>query len=438
MKKVLLILMALVLSGVLVVAGCGPSAPANQIVIGYPASLTGAYGAFGEGGQFGAQAAVDDINKQGGITVGGTKYTVKLIVVNTESDPLKGGTLAEQLILNNKVNVLMTGDEPPPMHINASNIADRYKIPYVISTGPMEPWLGARTEVPSHWPYTWAAGAFAIATPSPASDPRGFPTIVDTWSQMLDTYGPQTNKVAAVFAASDPDGVGWYGLFPQALKDKGYTVVGIDKSLGLLPPETTDFTSVINEWKAANVQILWGNAPAPFFGAMWKQAAALGFQPKMVSIGRAALFYEDVTAWGGNLPNGVCTELWWSNSFKNCPGIGGTTPQSLYERWNQSTGKPLNPAVGIGYKVAQVIFDAIQQANSLDGTAISNALASTNLNTIGGLVIFDENHFSRGPLVYAQWQPTTTAQKWALQVIYSKLPNIISTTAEPIFPIPYQ
>jgi len=439
--KMLLILTSLICLMALLVPACAkPAAPA-EILVGVPAPQTGMYAGFGEGGIFGMQAAVDDINKQGGVNVKeyGKKLPLKLKIVNTESDPLKAGTLAESLIVSDKVNFLAYGDEPPPMNASISNIADRYKVPYICTTGPMEPWLEMRGAAPGNWEYTWATGLFALGAPAPEGDFRTGPgyTIGDTWQAMLDLFGGQTNKKVALFASDDPDGIGWYAAYPGILESLGYDVIGVDKKLGLVPMETTDFSSIINEWKNNKCEILWGNAPAPFFGTLWKQCSALGFKPKMVSVGRAPLFYEDVSAWGGDLPLGIGCEVWWDPSFEDSPGIGGTTPQSLAERWTKDTGKPLNRNIGPGYSIIQVLIDAVERAGSLDGAKVNAALATTDLKTVRHRVKFDANHFSRGPLVFGQWQKTDKPWVWECPVVFSKH-DFIKATANPIFPIPYK
>ena len=442
MKKFLLITLMVVLISGLIFGGCKAGPPAaEEILVGAPVPLTGMYAGFGEGGVFGMRAAIDDINKQGGVYVKeyDKKLPIKLTVVNTESDPLKAGTLAESLIVSDNVNFLAYGDQPPPMNAGISNIADRYKVPYICATGPMEPWLGMRMEVEGNWQYTWATGLFALGAPAPEGDFRAGPgyTIGDTWQAMLDLYGDQTNKKVALFASDDPDGVGWYAAYPGILESLGYDVCGADKKLGLVPMETTDFSSIINEWKDYGCEILWGNAPAPFFGALWKQCSALGFQPKMISVGRAPLFYEDVLAWGGDLPLGIGCEVWWDPSFGDSPGIGGTTPQSLTERWTEETGKPLNRNIGTGYSIIQVLIDAIERAGSLDGEKVNAALAETDLMTVRHRVKFDENQFSRGPLVFGQWQKTDQPWVWECPVVFSKH-DFIKATADPMFPIPYK
>lgn len=443
MKRFFLISITLILSCILISSfvACTPQAGQQQEVrVGCLNALTGMYAGFGQGGVFGVKAAVDDINKLGGVKVGNVRMPIKLIVVDDESDQNKTGTLAESMIIQDKVKFIVSGDEPPPMHAGVSNVCERYKIPYVTSVGPIEPWLGMKQETETKWKYTWATGLFAIAMPASGNDFRagkaGY-TVMDTWIDMLKLFGGKTNKKMAVLASDDADGVGWYATFGPELTKLGYDCIGIDKKLGLMPMETTDFSSVIKQWKDANVELLWGNCPAPFFGAFWKQAQTLGFKPKMVCIGRAPLFYQDIIAWGGDLPLGIGVEVWWDSSLKDSPGIGGTTPISLTQRWINETKQPLNPAIGPGYRSMQVLIDAIERAGSLDSAKVQAALAATDLMTIGHRVKFDENQFNRTPIVFAQWYKTNTPQQWELKIVFSKH-DFIPAGGEPIFPIPYK
>jgi len=427
-----------VLAAALAVVGVGcDKKPAKEIKIGFVQAQTGMFASFGKGGLFGVKAAIEDINKQGGVKVGDVRMPLKLVAVDNESDPNKAGSLAESLITQDNVQFIVTGDEPPPMHAGVSQVADRYKVPYVTSVGPFEPWMGMRSETPTKWQYTWATGSFAINSQAKAGDFRAKPgyTVMDTWVSMLDIYGPQTNKKIGIICSDEPDGRGWYTLFGPAIKKLGYEVVGLDKNLGLMPLETTDFSSVVKAWKDAKVDILWGNCPGPFFGAVWKQATAMGFQPKIVSIGRGALYINDVTSWGGDLAWGVGTEIWWDPSIKDSPGIAGTTPQSLADRWVKATNLPVFPSIGPGYVGVQVLVDAIERAGSVDPEKVNAALATTDLPTVRHRVKFDENHFSRGPIVFGQWFKTDKPEKWELKVTFSNH-DFWPTNGKAIFPRP--
>lgn len=420
----------------MVLAGCDKK-PTQQILVGTINPTTGMYASFGEGGLFGVKAAVEDINKLGGVKVGDTRIPIKLISVNDESDPNKAGALAESLILQDNVKFIVAGDAPPPMHAGISQAADRYKVPYIASVGPFEPWMGMKSESPTKWQYSWGVGGFSINTPVKAGDFRadkaGY-TIFSTWTGMLDQFGPQTNKKIGLICSDEPDGRGWYTLFGPALSKLGYTVVGLDRKVGLVPLETTDFSSIIKEWKDAGVDILWGNCPGPFFGSLWKQAKGMGFNPKMVSIGRGAMFYQDVNAWGGDLPLGVSTEIWWDPSMGGAVGFDGTTGKTLADRWVKETKRPVYPAIAPGYASVQVLVNAIERAGSLDPEKVNAALATTDMPSMRQRVKFDENHFSHVPIVFGQWFKTDNAQKWEIKVVYSNH-DFWPKTGKPVFPL---
>lgn len=214
------------------------------------------------------------------------------------------------------------------------------------------------------------------------------------------------------------------------------TAYQADKSFGLVPGETTDFSSLIQAWKTDDDQLLWSNSPAPFFGAFWAQAQTLGYKPKQVFATRAGLFYTDINSWSN--PNGICNEMFWNPSIKNVNGIGSTTPVSLDQRWTSSQNQPTNQVVGWLYSDFQIMADAIQRAGSLDGPTINQALAKTDLMTIDGRVVFDKDQFSRIPVAFGQWQKAENqTYKYDNPVVYSDNP-LMPTDGTLIFPVPYQ
>jgi len=415
-----------------------PAGP-EEILIGADACLTGMYAGFGEGAVFGMEAAVEDINKQGGIYVKeyDRKIPVKLVVADNESDLTRAGTLAEDLILRDKVKFLLTTGA---LEINfpIARVAERYKVPFMTGPGPYESWQAMRMEADPPWQYTWSI-SFAIATPSPEGDFRhGKPgySMFDAWLGALQFFGGETNKKIALLASDDQDGRGWYlGFAPEAEKI-GMDTYHSEEQFGLVPMDTTDFSALITKWKDDNCELLWANCPAPFFGTFWRQARTLGYEPKQVFATRAGLFYTDVTAWGGDLPQGICNEMFWNPSIQGTHGIGDTTATSLHERWAEATGQPMHQIMGWLYADAQVLFDAIERAGSLDGEKVNAALAQTDMMTIYHRVVFDKDQYSRIPVAFGQWQKTDKPWVWDNPIVYSDH-DFMPATAEMIFPIPY-
>ncbi|UCB50425.1 MAG: ABC transporter substrate-binding protein [Deltaproteobacteria bacterium] len=433
---------ALILGGSakLAVSETAKKIPKN-ILIGATEGFTGPYAAFGQG-VFGTKAAIEDINKQGGVYVKeyGKKIPLRLITRDTQSDMLKVASLAESLIVREKVNFLVEGLCPPHMRQGAATMAQKYKIPHITGVGPFESWQGIKGAVTPAWTYSWAYG-FAIGTPPEEGDFRvgkqGY-LMVPTWFGALGAYADKTNKKVAAFGADDPDGRNWYMAFTGLAKDAGYDPYRAQDQFGIFPPGTTDFTPIIREWKKYGCEILWGNAPAPDYGILWRQSRTLGFKPKIVFATRAALFHRDVGAWGGDLPHGVGMETFWDSSIKGAVGIGGTTPQSLAERWFKKTGEPLNQAIGWSYMSVQVILDAIQRAGTLDSVKVNEALSETDMNSMYGRIVFDKKtQFHRFNVQFGQWRKTDKPWKWEAPIVFSFNENI-PATADMVFPMPYE
>ncbi|MBW1803966.1 MAG: ABC transporter substrate-binding protein, partial [Deltaproteobacteria bacterium] len=343
-------------------------------------------------------------------------------------------------ITREKIHALVNSPGPSYLFVPQAIAAEQNKIPYLAGFGPVEAWAPTRNAASPKWNYIWGFG-FALVTPAPPGDFRaGKPgyTLADAWGGFMGEFGPRTNKKMAMFAADDQDGRGWFAGNPPVLKKMGYDVIGTDKKLGLFPGGTTYFAPMIKQWKANNCEILWGMAPGPDFGTMWREARTMGWVPKIAMVAKAPLFFEEVSAWGGDLPMGVGTERWWDTAYpaESCPGIGGTTPQSLFERWYKKTGKALNQGIGWGYVPIQVLANAIERAGTLDATAISKAIGETDMLTISHRVVFTkEDHHCRLPLTFGQWMKVDKPWKWECPIVVSNH-EFLKPTAQAVFPIP--
>jgi len=307
----------------------------------------------------------------------------------------------------------------------------------MMGAGPFESWQAMRMEADPPWRYSWAA-SFAIATPAPEGDFRhGVPgyNMFDAWLGALKFFGDKTNKKIALLAADDTDGRGWYTAFAPAAEGIGMDCYRSDELFGIVPMDTTDFATLIEEWKAEDCELVWGNAPGFFWGIFLRQARMLGYHPKQVFATRGGLFFTDVEAWGGDLPQGVCNEMFWNPSIQGTHGIGDTTAMSLHERWVEETGQPMHQFMGIHYAQAQVVFDALERAGSLDGDKVNEALAQTDMMTVYHRMAFDKDQYSRVPVAFGQWQRDDKGE-WVNPIVYSDH-DFMPATAEMIFPIPY-
>jgi len=287
-----------------------------------------------------------------------------------------------------------------------------------------------------HLPITYTfTSTFRIATPLVPDEP-GY-LIKDIGFDFYDAVGVnETDLIVGVFASDDGDGVAWFELMGGMLTDAGYTTSTWEDELGLFPMDTTDYTPIIDAWIADGVNAIWGNCPAPHFKDLWTQAYARGLRPQVIFAARAGLFWLDMDGLD-ELAIGIGLEGWWHNAYDPdlAPGFGDTTPQSLYERWVEDTGQPLNPNIGWGYANLQVLADAIERAGSLDGAAIRDALETTDLATIAYRIKYDPaDQNSPVPLHYFQWFWDEDLETVIPEVVVSHH-DFIPVTAAPLYPI---
>jgi len=441
MKKFLLIPLAILLVAALIFGGCKPAEEVpEEIRFGLNTALTGLDSGHCIGGAFGWRAAVDDMNALGGVYVEeyGKKLPVRVIITDNQSDFLKSGTLAEDLILNDDIHFLTFAGGPQPMNAPIMMVAERYKVLACGLDGIKEQFFATRQEVSPPWKYTWNI-SFAVGMPYPPGsfwDKPGY-TVADSTAVFLDDIFARTNGIVGVYATDDMDGRGWFGGTMPMAEAAGFTVCGKEQELGIFPSGTTDFTALINDWKDCDPELIMGNAPAVDTGTILRQCREMGFHPKAIWGTKGAFYQRDVEAWGGDLPNGVVTELHWHQTLppEEHPGIGGTTPMSLYERW-VAAGEQYTPTIAFGYGSAQVLFDAIERAGTLETEAVLEAVSETNLKTILTHIVFDkENQFAGIPMMLGQWREVDGPEKWECVLIV--VLHYDADIAELLFPIPY-
>ncbi|MBW1721072.1 MAG: ABC transporter substrate-binding protein [Deltaproteobacteria bacterium] len=413
MKKGAIAVGAAVTSG-LVFPGSARRAEAakrDYILIGRPNPTTGPLASFGEGTPWTDERALAEINRDGGIYLKelGKKLPVKIKVVDTESNPTKAAEVASRLIVKDKVDLMVFYHTPDTVN-PISSICERYRVPGISLDSPLEPWLEGG-------PYKWVFHAFWSV------EKDIVPAYIGMWEKL------NTNKVVGILMGNDPDGVSWSATFKKALEPRGYKVV----DLGRFPYGMQDFSSFIDGWKKEKVEIILGNMIPPDFVTAWRQCHRLGFIPKAATIGKAILFPSAVAALGGDLPNGLTTEVWWSPHHPFSSSLAGYSAKELCDAWTKATGK--QPLATLGYKYAgyEILADVLTRAGSLDKKKIRKAIAETRLNTMVGPIQYNEQNYSRTPVVGGQWVKGDKFP-WEIKIVYNGEHPNIPLTGE-IFPI---
>ncbi len=390
------------------------AAKRDYILIGHPNPSTGPLAGFGEASPWADEKAIDAINRMGGIFIKeyGKKVPIKLKMADTESDPTKAAELAAKLILKDKVDLMVTMHTPDTVN-PVDAMCERYKMPCISLDAPVEPWL-------TGGPYKWSFHAFWTVA-----------SATDLFAGIWDKYAAKTSKVVGGFWPNDPDGASWSAIFKEKLSARGYKVI----DPGRFPYFNKDFSSFISKFKREKVDIITGTLIAPDWTTAWKQCHQQGFVPKIATVAKACLFPTDVNAIGGNLPNGLTTEIWWSPHHPFKSSLTGETAKDLCDAWTKETKKAWTQPIGFKYAGFEIAADALKRAQTLDKEKIRAAIAATDMDTIVGHIKYNAKNYSETPLVGGQW---VKGKKWPweLEIVYNEQNPTIKKTAEMVFPLP--
>ncbi len=361
---------------------------AQSFTIGYVAPQTGPLSVFAEPDPF----TLDAMKKlvAGGITSGGKKYGVEVIYKDSQSSAARAAEVAGELILKNKVDMVISGCTPE----TTNPVADQCELngmPCVTNDTPWQPHFFGRGGDPKKG-FEWTNHFF-----------WGLEDIMGVFGGIWDKL--PTNRVVGALLPNDPDGNAWgdpkMGL-PLMASAKKFKLV----DPGRYQSPNDNFTNYITEFKKAGVEIVGGVLPPPDFGNFWAQCAQQGFKPRIVTAAKATEFPAAIAAFGPR-SEGLTVEVWWSPFHPFKSSLTGQSSAELAAASTKATGKPWTMPVGFKHSLFEVALAALKASGGKSPKAIRDALRNTDLDTIVGHINFKNGpvpSVSKTPLVGGQWQ----------------------------------
>jgi branched-chain amino acid transport system substrate-binding protein len=359
------------------------------VKIGYVSPQTGPLAPFGEADKYvieGMQA-----HFKNGITIGGKKSAIQVLLKDSQSNPNRAGEVANDLILKDKVQLVLTAGTPETAN-PVSDACELNEVPCISSVVPWQPWFFGRKGDPAkgfNWTYHFFWGL---------EDVIG--NFTNGWKSVT------TNKKVGGLFPNDGDGNAWGDKelgFPKPLASMGFTLLDPGRYQNM----SQDFSAQIAAFKKDNIEIVTGVMIPPDFATFWSQAAQQGFAPKVVTIGKALLFPSSVEALGDR-GDGLTTEVWWTPDYPYASSLTGQSAKDFGAAYVAATGKPWTATLGFSHAIFEVGLDVIKRAADLTDTAsIMAAVASTNLNTIVGPINWANGpvkNVTKTPLAGGQWQ----------------------------------
>jgi len=335
------------------------------IKVGINAPITGDIPKVGEGTKYAAQMWLEDIEKAGGIDVGGEKYPVELVIEDNESKAESAVKANTKMITEDEVLVIV-GPQSSKQAVPAGDVANNYDTPMIT------PW-STNPDTTKDRPYVFR-GCFL--------DPFQGPVLANF---ITEEFGFTKAAVLYDVASDYPKGLAEF--FKQAWeKIHGPGSIVAYESF---TTKDTDFSSQLSKIIKSGAQVLFTPQYYNEVALIVQQAHELGWTGPIVgsdSWGSA----ETVTLCGKD-----CYGLFFSTHYAAAGAQGAT--KEFIERYEKKYGYTPDDVAALTWDSLRLVQTAIENSGKITGKikkdrkAVRDALAQIkNFKGITGDMTFTE------------------------------------------------
>ncbi|MEJ2040779.1 MAG: ABC transporter substrate-binding protein [Desulfosarcinaceae bacterium] len=313
---------------------CGKKREA-VIKIGINAPITGDIPKVGEGTKYAAQMWLSDIEKAGGLDVGGTKYKVQLAIEDNESKAESAVKANTKLITEDEV-LAIVGPQSSKQAIPAGGVANDYKTPMI------SPW-STNPDTTKDRPFVFR-GCFL--------DPFQGPVVANF---VKEEFGFTKAAVLYDVASDYPKGLAEF--FKKAWEDLNGpgSVVAYES----FTTKDTDFSSQLTKIKGSGAQFLFTPQYYNEVALIVKQAHELGFKAPIVGS----------DSWGSAETVKLCGEdcygLFFSTHYAAAGAKGAT--KEFIDRYKEAYGYVPDDVGALTWDSIRLVQQAIQNTGGLTG-----------------------------------------------------------------------
>jgi branched-chain amino acid transport system substrate-binding protein len=372
----------------------------KAITIGWIHPLTGPLAGFGAPDNW----VISKIKQTGpyknGFKIGGKTYSVTIKSYDSQSSVTRAGDLARTAILSDKVDLLFASSTPETVNAVASQ-AETLGTPLVCANIPWE---------------SWYLNLFPNGNPAHPTEKAkyvvmfflGAEHLVKAFIPMWDRVHSQlhTDKVVAAAFPNDSDGNAFRAVFPPIAEAAGYK---FDMS-SAYPDGTTNYSSMISQFKGDNADFFTNVPLPPDFATMWKQSVQQGFKPKLATVAKVLLFPPDAYALG-SLAYNVATDTWWVPTLPWKSTFTGESCQAMANDFEASGNGQWNANIS-NYSLFEVAHAALTSVSDPhDKAEVASAIHNVNIQALAGPLNFASGGPAPGvaitPPAGVQWQKGT-------------------------------
>ena len=412
MKEKRLSFITLMSALVLLFAPISAVSAADNIVIGCPLSTAFLYGWDAERG---VKLAVDEINAQGGVNVGGKKLPFKVEVIDIRDFelgvPVSDAFMAvEKLIFEKKADFIIGGPVRSEAALAAMDLLGKYKKVSILTTGVLTPAYHARVEKE----YDKLKYCFRIH----GEAGQLVKEIMACFSEIKEKYG--LNKVF-IMVQDVAHARGGGEIIAKVAAGQGWTVAGTE----VYPTGTTDFSMGLLKARDAGAQVLniWMDMPeSSILLKQWYELKipALPFGSTLAAAEQPG-FWKATDGKGEytlcnvvNAGNAASKATEWTMKFYD----------AYTKKWNI---EPEGLGSSSSYMAVYTLKDAIERANSTDSDKVVDALEKTDLMGVYGRIRFNPKNHQIIPALDPKEGAVGTVLQWQAGKRIVVFPKSIAT-----------
>jgi branched-chain amino acid transport system substrate-binding protein len=367
--------------------GCGKGGKSgDEIRVGVVLPITGREAKPGQYQREGIELAMKQINDGGGVMVKskGKKLPIKEIFYDDGSDQAKSAGLVERAMTTDEVTAVI-GGYSTALGEAESVMPDRYQTPWITAGA-------AATHIFSRG-YQFIFGALS------STDLLGY-TTGEFLGSLVDGGKLKKNLAVALAVENTDHGVEYGAGIDRWIQDHpGYFHVVFNEKFDLGSP---DYSGLLQKVKNAKADIFLVDAHLQDYITMERQYIQSGMHHQMLSYGARGPDKDARTALG-DATNYIFAGLWWT---KNLPYPQVKKFNADYQAFAGHEPDSYYPAPA--YDSMRALAMAIEQAGSLDKTAIRDALRNVELKDSllpGQTLHFGKNGQVSYPFVIVQNKP---------------------------------
>src|SRR5436190_16833139 len=367
----------------------------DKVRIGVFMSLTGTTANFGISSVNGIKMATDEVNSAGGIN----GKQVELLVQDDRSDASEAATIVTKFVTQDQVHGIL-GEVASSRSIAAAPIAQNAHVPMLTpsSTNP---------EVTKKGDYIFRSCFI---------DPVQGAAIAQFAAKSLNA------KAAAIMVDRKNDySTGLEKVINETFTKLGGKIVAVQS----YQEGDQDFNAQLTSLKGLNPEVLFVPGYYNDVGLIAKQARDKGITVPL--IGGDGWDSTQLYQIGGKALNGS----YFTNHYS--PYDSAPNVQKFVNDYKARFGALPDALAATAYDAAKIMFDAIKRANSLEGTAIRDALAATKeFPGVTGTVTFNKDRDAVKPIVMIEIKDGGTyAVKERVQVEGTSAANAPPATVAP-------